>query len=36
MNQFTMNLEFVNVIATDSKILEEINNFKKHNKTILL
>ena len=29
MNQFTMNLEFINVIATDSKILEEINNSKK-------
>lgn len=31
MNQFTMHLEFVNVIATDSKILEEINNSEKKN-----
>ena len=33
MNQFTMNLEFVNVIATDSKILKEINNSEKKDKT---
>ena len=29
MSQFRMNLEFVNVIATDSKILEELNSSKK-------